>query len=124
MTKRKNADRTLVKRILGIPSLLARGLISLYKKSISPLLPAACRFHPTCSQYCSQALEKHGLFRGGWLGMKRLLRCNPLFKGGYDPVPDSWREAPDANPGDRDETREQSSKENETLQCEKCTSTS
>ena len=124
MTKRKNADRTLVKRILGIPSLLARGLISLYKKYISPLLPAACRFHPTCSQYCSQALEKHGLFRGGWLGMKRLLRCNPLFKGGYDPIPGKRTRDKEAGGCREKEDSELPLARHEPHKCEKCTITS
>lgn len=61
--------------------------LKLYKRVISPLLPKACRFYPTCSNYSIEALKKHGLFKGGWLSLRRLLRCNPLFSGGYDPVP-------------------------------------
>ena len=49
--------------------------------------PPTCRFYPTCSQYALQALEKYGAFKGGWLAFRRILRCNPLHKGGYDPVP-------------------------------------
>jgi hypothetical protein len=58
-----------------------------YKKYISPLLPPSCRFTPTCSEYAIQAISKHGAWKGGWLALWRILRCNPLCKGGYDPVP-------------------------------------
>lgn len=70
-----------------------RALIGLYKRIISPLLPAACRFHPTCSIYADEALEQHGLLRGSAYATWRILRCNPLCKGGMDPVPDSDRGA-------------------------------
>ena len=69
-------------------------MIFLYKKFLSPLLPPACRFRPTCSDYCSEALGQYGFFRGGWLGFKRLMRCNPFFKGGYDPVPERTESTP------------------------------
>lgn len=62
-------------------------LIILYKYILSPFLPDACRFAPSCSQYALEALEKHGLIRGSWLTFKRILRCNPWGKFGYDPVP-------------------------------------
>jgi putative membrane protein insertion efficiency factor len=58
-----------------------------YQVSISPLLPASCRYHPSCSAYAIEALERHGAFRGAWLATKRILRCNPFVAGGYDPVP-------------------------------------
>lgn len=58
-----------------------------YKRLISPFLPSACRFYPTCSQYAIIALRKHGAIRGLFLALWRLLRCTPLSKGGYDPVP-------------------------------------
>jgi putative membrane protein insertion efficiency factor len=58
-----------------------------YKRWISPVLPSACRFHPTCSMYMLEAIETHGSLRGVWMGMKRLARCQPLCDGGYDPVP-------------------------------------
>lgn len=61
--------------------------LKLYKLIISPLLPPACRFHPTCSEYAGTAIQKYGLFRGGYIALKRVLRCNPLFSGGVDPVP-------------------------------------
>lgn len=57
-----------------------------YKRWISPLLPSACRFHPTCSEYMLEAVQRHGVLRGVWLGVKRLGRCHPFQEGGYDPV--------------------------------------
>lgn len=66
-------------------SLLIR-LLGLYKHWLSPLLPSACRFHPTCSDYMRQAVERYGAGRGFWLGLKRLARCHPLHPGGFDPV--------------------------------------
>ncbi|MCL2520411.1 MAG: membrane protein insertion efficiency factor YidD [Spirochaetaceae bacterium] len=62
-------------------------LIRLYKKFVSPLLPASCRFYPTCSSYAYEAIKKYGSVKGSWLALKRLVRCNPLFKGGIDYVP-------------------------------------
>lgn len=62
-------------------------LIKFYKKCISPLFPACCRFTPTCSAYALEALKVHGLFKGSWLAFLRICRCNPFCKGGYDPVP-------------------------------------
>lgn len=61
-------------------------LLELYKAFISPFLPPVCRFEPTCSEYARQAVEKHGAMKGSWLGLKRILRCQPFAKGGYDPV--------------------------------------
>ena len=69
----------------------ARGLVAAalrgYKRVLSPLLPPACRFHPTCSAYAAEAIERHGLARGGLLAAWRLLRCQPWSAGGFDPVP-------------------------------------
>ena len=62
-------------------------LIRLYQRWISPLFPNTCRFHPSCSQYTYEAIEKHGLFKGARLGAWRILRCNPYSKGGFDYVP-------------------------------------
>lgn len=61
--------------------------IRFYRKGISPLKPPVCRFHPTCSAYGQEAIEKYGAARGGWLLLKRLARCQPFCKGGFDPVP-------------------------------------
>jgi hypothetical protein len=66
-------------------------LIKTYKLFISPLLPANCRFYPSCSSYSIEALKKHGLFIGLILAVKRILKCNPFFYGGYDPVPDTYK---------------------------------
>ncbi|MGH9585212.1 MAG: membrane protein insertion efficiency factor YidD [Bryobacteraceae bacterium] len=57
-----------------------------YKLAISPLLPSACRYYPTCSEYMMAAVQKYGAWRGVWLGVKRLSRCHPFHRGGYDPV--------------------------------------
>jgi len=65
----------------------AIGILAIYKRWISPLLPRACRFEPTCSVYASAAIQKYGLARGGWLAVKRLARCHPFHVGGLDPVP-------------------------------------
>lgn len=62
-------------------------LIRLYQATFSRLLPPSCRFIPSCSEYTYQAIEKYGLFKGAWLGLKRISRCHPLNPGGYDPVP-------------------------------------
>ena len=63
-------------------------LIRFYQTSISPFFPPRCRFTPTCSQYALEAIEKYGAAKGGWLAFKRILRCQPFYKGDYfDPVP-------------------------------------
>jgi uncharacterized protein len=62
------------------------GLLRIYKLCISPLLPSACRFHPTCSEYMKEAIEKHGVIKGVGLGLHRLSRCHPFHQGGFDPV--------------------------------------
>lgn len=66
---------------------LVLAFLFVYKKVISPLLPGACRFYPTCSDYAYQAVEKYGWAKGGWMGIKRIFRCGPWHPGGYDPVP-------------------------------------
>lgn len=57
-------------------------------KIISPVLPPRCRFYPTCSQYCYEAIERYGIIKGTFLGFKRVIRCHPFNMGGYDPVPE------------------------------------
>ena len=63
-------------------------LIKFYKKFISPILPSSCRFYPTCSSYSLEAIEKYGAIKGGWLAIKRISKCHPFHKGGFDPVPE------------------------------------
>jgi putative membrane protein insertion efficiency factor len=65
---------------------LVIGLLRFYKMCVSPLLPSACRYYPTCSEYMLEAVRRHGAARGVWLGLKRLLRCHPFHEGGFDPV--------------------------------------
>jgi hypothetical protein len=74
-----------------------------YQRAVSPLLGARCRFHPSCSQYAVDAVERHGVVRGTILGFFRILRCQPLAEGGYDPVPAEyprrpWRRPPPPPP--------------------------
>jgi len=69
------------------PALLAAGAVAAYQRLISPVLPSACRFAPTCSEYARQVLLEHGVLRGGWLAVNRLARCHPFHPGGYDPPP-------------------------------------
>ena len=64
------------------------GMVRLYQRLLSPLLGPRCRFHPTCSAYAVQALERHGAVRGSWLAARRIARCHPLNDGGFDPVPE------------------------------------
>ena len=66
---------------------VALALLWIYQKCVSPLLPAACRFHPTCSAYAAEAVRRHGVVRGGGRAVRRLARCHPLCEGGIDPVP-------------------------------------
>ena len=61
-------------------------LIKVYQNTLRFVFPQACRFYPSCSEYSVQALKKHGFFKGGWLSVRRLLRCHPFNPGGYDPV--------------------------------------
>ena len=63
------------------------GLVRFYQKRLSPLTPDACRFYPSCSQYTLIAIARYGLLKGCWMGMGRILRCQPFTPGGYDPVP-------------------------------------
>ncbi|MEP6571246.1 MAG: membrane protein insertion efficiency factor YidD [Gemmatimonadota bacterium] len=73
--------------LLALPRRLLAGLIRLYQLTISPVLPPSCRFTPSCSQYSLEAVLRHGVLKGGWLGARRLLRCHPFHPGGFDPVP-------------------------------------
>ncbi len=62
-------------------------LLRTYKYAVSPMFSPACRYVPTCSEYATEAVEHYGVLRGGWMSLKRVLRCHPLAKSGYDPVP-------------------------------------
>jgi putative membrane protein insertion efficiency factor len=66
---------------------LGLGLIRLYQATFSRILPPSCRYEPSCSHYTYEAIQKYGLIKGGWMGLKRIGRCHPLSPGGYDPVP-------------------------------------
>jgi len=66
---------------------LALSLLRGYKRFLSPLLPPACRYVPTCSEYAMEAVDRYGVVRGGWMAMCRILRCHPFARGGFDPVP-------------------------------------
>jgi hypothetical protein len=70
--------------------LLLRG----YQVMLSPLLIGSCKFHPTCSEYCIQAVREWGVFRGGWMGFRRVIRCHPFGFGGLDPVPPRKNQKP------------------------------
>lgn len=83
-SKTTYTNKSLIKRILIFPFVL---LIRFYQLVISPVLPASCRYSPTCSHYTLEALKKHGLFKGGYLAVKRILSCHPWGGSGYDPVP-------------------------------------
>ncbi|NOK62885.1 MAG: membrane protein insertion efficiency factor YidD [Chloroflexi bacterium AL-W] len=61
--------------------------IRFYQKFISPLTPPSCIYHPTCSNYAVEAISKYGALKGGWMAVRRILRCHPWSRGGYDPVP-------------------------------------
>lgn len=73
------------------PRNAAVAVLRLYQRFVSPWLPTACRFYPTCSEYAAEAMERHGVTRGFVLAARRLLRCHPFHPGGFDPVPDGHR---------------------------------
>lgn len=70
-----------------LPRRILSGLVRFYQRNLSPMHVACCRFTPTCSQYALEAIEKYGALKGGYLALRRILRCHPFCKGGYDPVP-------------------------------------
>ncbi len=80
-----------LERFIALPGLLIRqillALIQIYRYAISPFLGQRCRFYPSCSAYAAEALTKHGVLKGLWLSIKRVLRCHPFHPGGHDPVP-------------------------------------
>jgi len=77
----------MIRFLRMLPKRILLWLVRFYQRNLSPLHPACCRFTPTCSQYALEAIQKYGALKGGFLALRRILRCNPLFKGGYDPVP-------------------------------------
>ena len=80
-------------KLIELPRRTAISLLKLYKGAVSPHLPAACRYTPTCSEYAATAIGRFGLVRGGAMAVKRIARCNPFHGGGYDPVPSAdWQE--------------------------------
>lgn len=81
-------EQVIEARVRSPLAVVARALISVYQRTLGPLLPSSCRFAPSCSRYTHEAIGSHGFVRGSWLGVKRIGRCHPLSEGGYDPVPD------------------------------------
>jgi len=79
--------RSIFAAVHALVKIVILALIKFYRLAISPVLPAACRYEPTCSVYAMEAVEKHGVGKGGLLALKRLARCHPHKPGGYDPVP-------------------------------------
>jgi len=79
--------RPVTALVLAAPRRAAALLIRGYQRFLSPVLPASCRFYPSCSQYTLEAVTRYGLIRGGWLGLRRLVRCHPFNPGGHDPLP-------------------------------------
>jgi putative membrane protein insertion efficiency factor len=73
-----------VKNLFALPLIW---LVRIYQYAISPMLARSCRFHPSCSEYAVEALQRHGALKGSWLAMRRVGRCHPWHPGGYDPVP-------------------------------------
>lgn len=67
-------------------------LIQFYRKHISPCFPPCCRYYPNCSDYALEAIQRFGSIKGGYLAIRRFLRCHPLHKGGFDPVPIEWKD--------------------------------
>ncbi len=76
------------RRVIGLPALLARGMIKLYRYTLSSVAGRTCRHLPTCSEYADIAIGRFGLWRGGWMAFARLSRCRPLGTHGFDPVPE------------------------------------
>lgn len=79
--------RRALRMVLRLPAFLLILLIRIYQVLLSPMLPAACRYQPSCSAYAVEAVERYGALRGGWMAARRIGRCHPFRPGGYDPVP-------------------------------------
>ena len=78
-----------VNALARLPRLIGIGLIRLYRLVLSPLLGRQCRYLPTCSEYTEEAIQRHGLWAGSWVGLARIQRCGPFGASGYDPIPDT-----------------------------------
>jgi uncharacterized protein len=91
---RQRPARSRVAVVSRLPRLLVVGLLRLYQMLLSPLLGPRCRFYPSCSAYAVTAVSRHGVLRGGWLTLRRLLRCHPWNPGGLDPVPPAADNSP------------------------------
>ena len=83
----------------------ALAILKFYKLAVSPYLPSTCIYQPTCSEYTAEAIEQHGVLRGTWIGMKRIVRCNPFTTGGLDPVPVRNEDAISATSGSETHVR-------------------
>lgn len=73
---------------VGPLAMAGRAMITVYQNTIGPMLPSSCRFYPTCSRYAYQAMGRFGFWKGSWMGLRRIGRCNPFAPGGVDPVPE------------------------------------
>ncbi len=73
---------------VGPLAMAGRAMITVYQNTIGPMLPSSCRFYPTCSRYAYQAMGRFGFWKGSWMGLRRIGRCNPFTPGGVDPVPE------------------------------------
>jgi len=87
VTTNDSSRRPVGAVLVGLPARLAVATIRLYQLTLSRVLGSRCRFHPSCSQYGAEAIERYGLLRGAWLGARRIGRCHPFHDGGFDPVP-------------------------------------
>ena len=91
MVERNIAKKNFGTRLSALPGWLIQrallALITVYRYAVSPFLGQRCRFHPSCSAYAVEAIQRHGAFKGGWLALRRIGRCHPWGKSGYDPVP-------------------------------------
>ena len=84
---RTDQESALEKRPASLPARAGLALVRFYQQAISPMFPPSCRYQPSCSEYTKIAIQKYGLARGSWMGLKRVLRCHPFHPGGHDPVP-------------------------------------
>jgi putative membrane protein insertion efficiency factor len=87
LTRNRGTLGAAVGGLIGLPALFARGLIRLYRYSLSSLVGRTCRHLPTCSEFAEEAIASHGLWRGGWMALARFWRCRPFGSSGFDPVP-------------------------------------